>query len=99
MACKIRPLHELVIVRKLDNEKKTAAGIVIPDSASDDKPFQGEVLAVGPGRVLPDGTTRPLEVKVGDRVLFERFSGMKIKYEDDEMIFLREDEVLAILNV
>lgn len=98
MACKIRPLHELLIVRALDAEKKTAGGIVIPETASEDKPAKGEVLAVGAGRILPDGTTRPLEVKVGDHVIYERFSGMKIKYEDEELTFLREDEVMAVVS-
>lgn len=98
MTCKIRPLHELLVVRQLNSEKKTAGGIVIPETASEDKPLKGEVLAVGQGRVLFDGTRRPLELKVGDHVLYERFSGMKFKFEDEELIFLREDEIMAIVD-
>ena len=96
MASKIRPLHELMIVKPFAVEKKTAGGIVIPEASGNDKPVKAEVIAVGNGRLLSNGTVRPLEVKVGDTVLYDPNAGFKIKYEEEEVLFLREDEIMAI---
>ena len=98
MASKIRPMHELLIVRPFQVEKKTAGGIVIPEAVSENKPIKAEVVAVGPGRILANGTVRPLEIKVGDTVIYDHTAGFKIKYEDEEAIFLREDEIIGILK-
>ena len=94
---KIRPLHDRVIVRRLEEERKSPGGIVIPDSAKE-KPIQGEVVAVGHGKILEDGKLRPLDVKVGDKILFGKYSGTDIKIDDEEYLILREDEVLAIIS-
>jgi chaperonin GroES len=93
---KIRPLHDRVIVKRLDNERKTASGIVIPDSAAE-KPDQGEIIAVGPGKRDDNGKQIALDVKVGDRVLFGKYSGTEVKIDGEEHLILREDDVLAIL--
>ena len=94
---KIRPLHDRVIVKRLEEERKTASGIVIPDTAAE-KPDQGEVIAVGNGKVLEDGKVRPLDVKVGDRILFGKYSGSEIKIDDTDYVILREDEILAVIG-
>lgn len=93
----LRPLHDRVIVKRLDSETKTASGIVLPDNAAE-KPDQGEILAVGTGKVLDDGKVRPLEVKVGDRVLFGKYSGQSVKVNGDEVLVLREDDIFAIVQ-
>ena len=98
MASKIRPMHELVIVRPFEVEKKTAGGIVIPEASSDDKPIKAEVVAVGPGRLLANGNMQPLEVKPGDIVIYDRTSGFKVKYDDQDVMFLREGEIMAKVN-
>ena len=94
---KFRPLHDRVVVRRVDSEEKTAGGIIIPDTAKE-KPIEGKVIAVGNGKVLEDGKTIPLEVKAGDRVLFGKYSGTEIKLEGEEHLILREEEVLAIVD-
>ena len=94
---KIRPLHDRVIVRRLEEERKSPGGIVIPDTAKE-KPIQGEVVAVGHGKILEDGKLRPLDVKVGDKILFGKYSGTDIKVDGEEMLILREDEVLAVIG-
>jgi len=94
---KLRPLADRVIVKRLENETKTASGIVIPDNAAE-KPDQGEVLAVGPGRLDDDGDRMPMSVKVGDRVLFGKYSGTEVKLEGDERLILREDDILCVLE-
>jgi chaperonin GroES len=94
---KIRPLHDRVIVKRLDNERKTASGIVIPDNAAE-KPDQGEIVAVGPGKRDDNGKVNTLDVKVGDRVLFGKYSGTDIKIDGQEFLILREDEILAVLG-
>ena len=94
---KIRPLHDRVIVRRLEEERKSAGGIVIPDSAKE-KPVQGEVIAAGTGKILEDGKVRPLDVKAGDRILFGKYSGAEVKLDGEEHLILREEEVLAILE-
>ena len=93
----LRPLHDRVIVKRLDNERKTASGIVIPDSAAE-KPDQGEVLAVGPGKTGDDGKTHPLDVKVGDKVLFGKYAGQGVKVDGEEVLVIREGEILAVIS-
>lgn len=92
----IRPLHDRVIVRRLEEERKTASGIVIPDSATE-KPDQGEVLAVGNGKILEDGKIRPLDVKVGDRVLFGKYSGQAVKIKGEEFLVMREEDIMGVV--
>jgi chaperonin GroES len=93
---KIRPLHDRVVVERLDEERKSAGGIVIPDNAAE-KPDQGEVIAVGKGRILEDGKVRPLDVKVGDRILFGKFSGQTVKVESAEYLVMREDDIMGVV--
>ena len=93
---KIRPLHDRVIVKRLEEERKTASGIVIPDTATE-KPDQGEVLAIGNGKVLEDGTVRALEVKVGDKVLFGKYSGQVVKVNGDELLVMREEDNMGVV--
>ena len=94
---KFRPLHERVVVRRIEAEEKTKGGIIIPDTAKE-KPQEGEVIAVGNGKVLENGTKVAMDVKAGDRVLFGKYSGTDIKIDGQEYLILREDEVLAILG-
>jgi chaperonin GroES len=93
---KIRPLHDRVVVKRLEQEQKSAGGIVIPDNAAE-KPDQGEVLAVGNGKILEDGKQRPLDVKVGDRILFGKYSGTTVKVDGDELLVMREDDIMGVL--
>ena len=93
----IRPLHDRIIVKRMEEERMSAGGIVIPDSATE-KPIKGEVIAVGNGKIHDDGQARPLEVEVGNKILFGKYSGTEIKIEGDEHVILREDEVLGILE-
>ncbi len=93
----IRPLQDRLVVKRLAEEEKTKGGIIIPDSAKE-KPIEGEVIAVGNGKVLEDGKQRPLDVKKGDRVLFGKYSGNEIKIDGVEHLILREDEVLGIIE-
>ncbi len=94
---KLRPLNDRVVVKRLEEETKTAGGIIIPDTAKE-KPIQGEVMAVGNGKVMEDGTRRPLDVKAGDRVLFGKYAGTDIKVEGEELLIMREDDILAIVE-
>ncbi|MBU6504377.1 MAG: co-chaperone GroES [Betaproteobacteria bacterium] len=94
---KIRPLHDRVIVKRLEEERKTASGIVIPDTAAE-KPDQGEILAVGKGKVMEDGSIRPLEVKVGDKVLFGKYSGQTVKVHGDELLVMREEDIMGVVE-
>jgi chaperonin GroES len=94
---KIRPLHDRVIAKRLEEEKTTAGGIVIPDTAAE-KPIQGEVIAVGNGKILDSGEIRKLDVKKGDRVLFGKYSGTEIKIEGDEFLVLREDDIMGVIE-
>jgi chaperonin GroES len=94
---KLRPLHDRVIVERLEEEEKTGGGIIIPDTAKE-KPQQGRVIAVGKGKVLENGQVIPLAVKEGDRVLFGKYSGTDIKIEGDEHLIMREDDILAIIE-
>ena len=94
---KIRPLHDRIVVQRLEQETKTASGIMIPDQAAE-KPDQGVVKAVGNGKVGDDGKVRPLDVKVGDKVLFGKYSGQTVKVGDDELLVMREDDVMAVVE-
>ena len=94
---KFRPLHDRVVVRRLEEEQKTKSGIIIPDTAKE-KPQQGKVFAVGAGKVKDDGTRQPLDVKDGDTILFGKYSGQEIKIDGEDYLIMREDEVLAILE-
>lgn len=93
----IRPLHDRIIVKRLEDERTTPGGIVIPDSAAE-KPMQGEVLAVGNGKVLENGEQRGLDVKVGDRVLFGKYSGTEVKVSGDEVLVMREDDIMGVIE-
>ena len=94
---KIRPLGDRVIVRRIEEEKKTKAGLIIPDTAKE-KPMEGEVIAVGKGKMLENGTMQPMEVKKKDRVLFGKYSGTEVKIEGEERLILREDDILCIIE-
>jgi chaperonin GroES len=94
---KIRPLHDRVIVKRLEEERKTASGIVIPDTAAE-KPDQGEIVAVGTGKILEDGKIRPLEVKQGDRVLFGKYSGQTVKVQGEELLVMREEDIMGVIE-
>ena len=93
----IRPLHDRVVVRRLEEERTSAGGIVIPDSAAE-KPMTGEVLAVGNGKVQENGDQRPLDVKVGDTVLFGKYSGTEVKVEGDDVLVMREDDIMGVIE-
>jgi len=92
----LRPLHDRVIVKRLDNERTTASGIVIPESAAE-KPDQGEVLAVGPGKKTEAGKVLPMDVKIGDKILFGKYVGQTVKVDGDEVLVIREEEILAVI--
>lgn len=94
---KLRPLHDRVIVKRLEEEEKTAGGIIIPDTAKE-KPQQGKVIAVGKGRILEKGEVVPLIVKEGDRVLFSKYSGNEVKVDGEELLIMREDDILGIFE-
>lgn len=93
----IRPLHDRIVVRRVEAETRSFGGIVIPDSAAE-KPRQGEVLAVGPGAVLDNGDTRALSVRTGDRVLFDKYAGTEVKVDGEELLILRESDILAVVD-
>jgi chaperonin GroES len=94
---KIRPLHDRVIVKRIEEERKTHGGIVIPDNAAE-KPDQGEVLAIGTGKVMEDGKVRALDVKVGDRVLFGKYSGSSVRVDGDELLVMREEDIMGVIT-
>jgi chaperonin GroES len=94
---KIRPLHDRVLVKRLEEEAKTKGGIIIPDSAKE-KPIMGKIVAVGKGKVKEDGTVAPLDVKKGDKVLFSKYGGTDVKVGDDEYLILREDDILGVVE-
>ena len=94
---KLRPLHDRVILKRLEGEEKTKGGIIIPDSAKE-KPQEGKVIAIGNGKVLSDGKVTPLNVKVGDTVLFSKYSGNDIKIDGEDHLIIREDDILAVLE-
>jgi chaperonin GroES len=97
MATKITPLHDRVIVRRIEEGEQVRGGIIIPDSAKE-KPQEGEVIAVGEGKYKEDGTRQTLDVKVGDRVLFGKYSGSEIKIDNEEYLMMREDEILGVIE-
>jgi chaperonin GroES len=94
---KIRPLHDRVVVRRLEQEQMSAGGIVIPDSAKE-KPIQGEVIAVGNGKILDNGNSQPLDVKVGDKVLFGKYAGTEVKVGDEEVLVMREEDIMGVVE-
>ena len=93
----IRPLHDRVVVRRLEEEKMSPGGIVIPDSATE-KPIQGEVVATGNGKILENGEVRGLDVKAGDRILFGKYSGTEVKIDNEELLVMREDDIMAVIE-
>ena len=94
---KFRPLHDRVLIRVLDSEEKTSGGIIIPDTAKE-KPSEGEVVAVGPGIINKDGKRNPLEVKPGDKILFSKYSGDEVKIDGKDLMIIKEEDVIGILN-
>jgi chaperonin GroES len=94
---KIKPLHDRIILKRLEEEEKTKGGIIIPDTAKE-KPIEGKVIAVGDGKVKEDGTKLPMELKVGDRVLFAKYAGTEVKIDGEEHLMMKEDDVLAIVG-
>jgi chaperonin GroES len=94
---KFRPLHDRILATRIEAEEKTAGGIVIPDTAKE-KPIEGKVVAVGTGRILEDGTVRPLDLKSGDRILFGKYAGTEVKLSGEEYLILREEDVLAVIE-
>jgi chaperonin GroES len=97
MAQALRPLHDRIIIQRIEEEEQVRGGIIIPDTAKE-KPQQGHVIAVGQGRLLENGTRVPLDVKVGDVVLFGKYAGSEVKLDDEDYLILREDEILAVLQ-
>ena len=94
---KIRPLHDRVIVKREDEERKSPGGIVIPDTAAE-KPIRGKIIAVGKGKILENGNVRPLDLKVGDKILFGKYSGTEVKVDGDELLVMREEDVMAVIE-
>ncbi|ROR29600.1 co-chaperone GroES [Inmirania thermothiophila] len=94
---KLRPLHDRVIVRRTEEERTSPGGIVIPDTAQE-KPIRGEVIAVGNGKLLENGEIRPLDVKVGDKVLFGKYAGTEVKVDGEEVLVMREDDIMAVIE-
>lgn len=97
MKTKFRPLHDRVVVKRTEEDQKTAGGIIIPDTAKE-KPIQGEVLAVGKGAIGDGGKIQPLEVKVGDKVLFGKYGGTEVKIDGEELVIMRESDIMGILK-
>ena len=94
---KFRPLHDRVVVKRLETDDKTAGGIIIPDTAKE-KPSEGEVLAVGPGEVADDGKLKPMNVKAGDKILFGKWSGTEVKLDGQDLLIMKESDIMGILN-
>ena len=94
---KLRPLHDRVIVKRSEEERTSPGGIVIPDTATE-KPIKGEVLAVGRGKILENGETRPLDVKVGDKILFGKYSGTEVKVDGQDLLVMREEDIMAVIT-
>ena len=93
----IRLLHDRVVVKRMEEERTSAGGIVIPDSATE-KPDKGEIIAAGNGKIMENGDVRPLDVKVGDQVLFGKYAGTSVKVEGDELLVMREDDIVAVIE-
>ena len=94
---KIRPLHDRVVIKRTEEDSTSAGGIVIPDSATE-KPSKGEVIAVGNGKILDNGDVRMLDLKVGDKVLFGKYSGTEVKVDEEDLLVMREDDIMAIID-
>lgn len=94
---KVRPLHDRVIVKRFEEEEQTKGGIIIPDTAKE-KPIEGRIIAVGNGKILEDGTKRPLDIKEGEKVLFGKYAGTEIKIDGEEHLIMREDDIVAVLE-
>jgi chaperonin GroES len=94
---KIRPLHDRVIIKRMEEERKSPGGIVIPDSATE-KPIRGEVVAAGKGKILENGSVRALDVKVGDKVLFGKYSGTEVKVDGEDLLVMREEDIMAVIE-
>ncbi len=94
---KVRPLHDRVLLKRIEQKEVVKGGIIIPDTAKE-KPMEGEVISVGPGKMMDDGKRSPLDVKAGDRVLFGKYAGTEIKIDDEEYVIMREEEILAVLT-
>ncbi len=94
---KVRPLHDRLIVKRLEEEEKTKGGLIIPDTAKE-KPMEGKVIAVGAGKIKKDGTKIPMEVKKGDRILFAKYGGTEVKIDSEELLMMKEDDVLAVIE-
>ena len=94
---KIRPLHDRVMVKRLEEDRTSPGGIVIPDTAAE-KPIRGKIVAVGKGKILEDGQVRPLDVKVGDKILFGKYSGTEVKVDGEELVVMREEDVMAVIE-
>lgn len=94
---KIKPLHDRAVIRRLEEQRTSPGGIVIPDSAAE-KPIRGEVIAVGKGKILENGDVRPMDVKVGDKVLFGKYAGTEIKVDGEELVVMREDDIMAVIE-
>jgi chaperonin GroES len=94
---KIRPLHDRVIVKRVEEDRTSPGGIVIPDTAAE-KPVQGKIVAVGKGKILEDGSVRALDVKVGDKILFGKYSGTEVKLEGEDLVVMREEDVMAVIE-
>ena len=97
MSTKIRPLHDRVVIRRLEEERTTAGGIVIPDNATE-KPIRGEVIAIGIGKILDNGDVRALDLKVGDIVLFGKYAGTEVKIDSEELVVMREDDIMGVIE-
>jgi|TARA_B100000768_G_scaffold163830_1_gene165345 chaperonin GroES len=94
---KIRPLHDRVVIKRMEEEKASPGGIIIPDSATE-KPVKGEVVAVGNGKIQDNGNVQPLDVKVGDTVLFGKYSGTEVTIDSDELVVMKEDDIMAVID-
>jgi chaperonin GroES len=94
---KAKPLHDRILLRRIEDKEEVKGGIIIPDTAKE-KPMEGEVISVGPGKIMEDGKRSPMDVKAGDRVLFGKYAGTEIKLDDEEYIIMREEEILAVLK-
>ena len=94
---KARPLHDRVILKRIEEKETVKGGIIIPDTAKE-KPMEGQVISAGPGKIMEDGKRSPMDVKAGDRVLFGKYAGTEIKIDDQEYVILREEEILAVLT-
>jgi len=94
----IRPLHDRVLVRPMEEEKTTAGGIIIPDSANQEKPNNGEIIAAGNGRITDSGDVRAMDVKVGDKILFGQYAGTAVKLDGEELLMMKEEDILAVLE-